>query len=134
MAKIEFKGIEAYQKRLAQLGRRSESICKYAVYDAAGAVIEAIKENTPVDTGDLRDSIVLTPMKNTDGFVHTKVDIVGYDRKGVPNMLKARALESGTSRLPKKPFIRPAVRRVEQLAQFLMEKSLDEMISKIMKK
>ena len=134
MAKIEFKGIETYQKQLAKLGRKAESVCRYAIYDAAGAVVEAIKENTPVDTGDLRDSIVLTPMKNTDGFVHTKVDIVGYDRKGVPNMLKARALESGTSRLPKKPFIRPAVRQVENLAQFLMEKSLDEMISKIMKK
>ena len=133
MAKIEFKGIEAYQKRLAQLGRKSESVCRYAIYDAAGAVVEAIKANAPVDTGDLRDSIVLAPMKNEDGFVHTKVDIVGYDRKGVPNLLKARALESGTSRLPKKPFIRPAVRRVENLTQLLMEKSLDEIISRIMK-
>lgn len=133
MATIEFKGIEEYSKRLARLGAKAEAACKYSIYDAAGMVIEAIKEATPVDTGDLRDSLTLKPMVNADGYVYTKVEFSGYDRKGTPNPLKAAAIESGRSNMRKRPFIRPAVKRVERAAQFAMETALNEYLSKAMK-
>lgn len=133
MAKIEFQGIEEYSKRLARLGAKAESACRYAIYDAAGMVADAIKENTPVDTGDLRDSVALTPMRNDEGYIYTQVEFSGYDRDGTPNPLKAAVLESGRSNMKKRPFIRPAVKRVEKAAQFSMEVALNEYISKIMK-
>lgn len=133
MARIEFKGIDEYSKRLAKLEAKSESVCKYAIYDAAGLVADAIKENTPVGTGDLRDSVALAPMQNDDGFIYTQVEFAGYDRKGTPNPLKARVLESGRSNKKKHPFIRPAVKRVESAAQFAMETALNDIISKIVK-
>jgi len=56
---------------------------------------------------------------------NTKIGFDGYDRKGVPNALKARAMESGTSTQPKRPFVRPAVNRVKKKAIEEMGKTLD---------
>lgn len=135
MASIEFKGIEQYSKMLQQMAnpKQVEAICKYSIYDAAGMVLEEVRKATPERTGDLRRSLVTTPMQNKDGFVYEQLDFAGYDRNGVPNMLKARAIESGTSKLRKKPFVRPTVRRVKKLAEFMMEKSMDEYLTKFMK-
>lgn len=132
MAKIEFGGIEEYEKKLAALGAAAEGVCKYAVYDAAGMVVEAIKDNTPVDTGDLRDSAALTHFANDNGFVYTKVVFDGYDSKGVPNQIKARVLESGSSTRTKRPFIRPAINRVKRAAELSIETALNKKIDEIM--
>ena len=132
MAKIEFKGVNEYAKELAELGADAEGICKYAIYDAAGLVLDAIYDNTPVDTGDLRESIELCPMTNKDGFIYTQVEFVMYDSKGTPNSLKARAIESGTSRMQKRPFIRPAVNRVKKQAEQLIAENLDKKLNEIM--
>lgn len=134
MAKIEFQGFEEYRARLFDLGANIEGICKYASYDAADIVINAIKENTPVDTGDLRDSAKLYNFKNDNGYVHTGVYFDGYDRKGVPNPIKARVLESGSSTRPKHPFIRPAVNRVKKAAEFSIEAALNRKLDEIMNK
>ena len=134
MATIEFKGIDAYMKLLASLGPAAEGICKYAIYDAAGVVVEAIKQNTPVDTGDLKKSVGLANMQNKDGFIYTKVVFDGYDQKGTPNSIKARVLESGSSTRQKKPFIRPAVNRVKKQAEQLIETNLDIKLNEIMNK
>ena len=132
MAKIEFKGIDKYAKQLEELGARAEGICKYAIYDAAGLVIDEIKRSAPVDTGDMRDSIKLTHMQNSTGFVHTKIVFEGYDSKGAPNALKARAIEKGRSNMPAKPFVRPAVNRVRRKAEASIAFALDEKIYSIM--
>ncbi|MBR1659249.1 MAG: HK97 gp10 family phage protein [Oscillospiraceae bacterium] len=132
MAKIEFKGIDEYSKKLAQLGVRAEGVCKYAVYDAAGLVIDAIKDACPADTGDLRDSIKLAHMQNQDGFIHTKIVFEGYDRKGRPNAVKARVIERGNSHQSAKPFVRPTVNRVRRVAEQMMGTKLDEKIYQYM--
>lgn len=136
MPTIEFKGIEAYQEQIAALGnpKTVEAMCKYSIYDAAGMVAEEIRKETPVDTGDLRDSVTLETMTTRDGMTYTKVDFAGYDRDGTPNMLKARAIESGTSRIQKQPFIRPTVKRVTKMAEFMMDKAVNEYLSKFSKK
>lgn len=134
MAKIEFKGIDKYADTLSSLGKRAEGICKYAVYPAAGLVIEAIKANTPVDSGDLRQCISLEKFENESGYVHTEVYFPGYDHKGVPNPVKARVLESGNSTHTKRPFIRPAVNRVRKQAEQMISTTLDEKIKEIMEK
>ena len=133
MAKIEFQGLEEYRARLLDLGYSIEGICKYATYDAAGMVADAVKANTPADTGDLRDSIKLYHFRNSDGYIHTGLYFKGYDSKGVPNALKARTIEKGRSNMPARPFIRPAVNRVKQQAEALIALRLDEKMKSIMK-
>ena len=136
MATIEFKGIDAYQKQLAAMAnpKNIEAMCKYSIYEAAGMVADEIKKATPVDTGDLRNSVSLETMQTRDGMTYTKVDFAGYDRDGTPNLLKARVIESGTSHVQKKPFVRPTVKRVTKLAEFMMDKAINEYLSKFMKK
>lgn len=132
MAKIEFPGIGEYQKLLASLGASAEGVCKYAIYDAAGLVVDSIKSNTPERTGDLKNSTSLIDFQNKDGFIYTKVDWPGYDRKGVPNRIKARVLESGSSKQQKRPFIRPAVNAVKSKAIALIQFNLDRKINELM--
>lgn len=132
MAKIDFPDIGKYEKLLASLGASTEGVCKYAVYDAAGVVIDAIKARTPADSGDLRDSTALVPFENKDGFIYTKVDWPGYDYKHTPNRIKARVLESGSSTRQKHPFIRQAVNAVKERAIALIEFNLDKKINEIM--
>lgn len=134
MAKIEFDGIEEYAKQLQALGANIEGAIKYAVYDAAGLVIDAIKANTPVDSGDLRESASLTAFENEDGFVYTKVTFPGYDERGMPNPVKARVLESGSSTRKKRPFIRPAVNKTKAAAERIIEQNLDKKIKEIMER
>ena len=140
MASIEFKGIEAYEKKIAALSdpKTVEAMCKYAIYPAAGYVLDELKKATPVEYGDLRSSIVATPMETDDGTTYEKLDFVGYDRKGAPNRLKARVLESGRSGpygiTGKHPFIRKTLRRCTNTAETMMDKSINDYLSHFMKK
>ena len=120
MAKIVLEGLDEYIKKLSDLGANVEGMCKRAVYPAAGVVIEAIKNNTPVDTGGLRDSAILMNFQNEDGYIHTEVVFEGYDERGHPNPVKARVLESGSSTRRKQPFIRPAVNSVKLAAETII--------------
>lgn len=138
MAKITIPNLAEYEKKIAKLGAAAEGVCKYAVYEAAGMVVEAIKQNTPVDSGDLRDSCGLTDFKNDKGYIYTQVVFPGYDSKGVPNPVKARVLESGRSspsggKTQKHPFVRPAVNRVKKAAEFSIEANLDKQLKKYFK-
>jgi len=133
MATFICPGLEQYEDQIAKLGKDAVGICKYAIYDAAGMVLEAIKENTPVESGDLRDSLALAPMRNDNGYINTKIEWAGYDSNGTPNALKAAVLESGRSNRSKVPFIRPAVNRVQKAAEASIEAALDKKIKQIMK-
>lgn len=127
------EGLEEYAEKINQLGLRAEGVCKYAVYPGAAIVIDAVKANTPVDTGDLRNSTILKVFKNKNGYIYTQIGWDGYDRNGTPNALKANVLESGTSKRQKQPFIRQAVNRVKKAAEFAIATALDEKINEIMK-
>lgn len=133
MAKIEMEGLDDYMKKLSDLGASVEGSIKRAVYPAAGMVIEAIKANTPVDTGGLRDSAALRTFRNDAGYVYTQVTFDGYDERGNPNPVKARVLESGSSTRKKHPFIRPAVNRVKLAAEFMIEQEFVKICEEKMK-
>lgn len=139
MAKIEFEGIEEYRARIVSLGVNLEGTCKRAVYPAAGVVIEAIKDNTPVwangeSQGDLKESAKLANFKDEDGYIYTAVYFAGYDRRGVPNPIKARVLESGSTTRPKHPFIRPAMNKVKNTAEKMIEQEFNKIIDEQMNK
>jgi HK97 gp10 family phage protein len=69
--------------------------------------------------------------KDGGGDWNTKIGFDGYDSKGVPNQLKARVLESGSSKQPKRPFVRPAVNATKVKAQAEMARVVDEELKKI---
>ncbi len=88
---------------------------------------------------DLLDNFGLTPIdSDKNGFLHTKAGFDGYGSfptnaypKGVPNLLLARAVESGSSVRQKTPFVEPAVKATRKAAVEAMEKVIDDELKKI---
>lgn len=136
MAKFKFEGIDKYTEALDKIGgKRAEGILKYAVYPGAAVIADAIRSagEQHKDTGDMMDSLTLASMRNDSGYVNTKIMFDGYDRKGVPNAIKAASLESGNSRGQKAThFISKAVKGSKDKAISEMQKALDEKIGQIM--
>ena len=137
MAKFTFEGIEKYTDSLEKIGGKNAiAVLKYAVYPGAAVVANAIRSEIETNhhrDGSLEDSLTLAPMRNDEGYVNTKITFAGYDNKGVPNALKAAALESGTSRGQKAThFISQTTKRVQEKAINEMSKALDQKIAQIM--
>ena len=104
MAKIDFKGIEEYSKKLEVLFKDTEKVVREAVHQGAAIVADEIKagiEGLPVEEGenglppvgtqerklkgvsrrqkgDLINSFGLAPIENENGYVHTKAGVDGY--------------------------------------------------------
>lgn len=133
MAKMTVKGTEEYALKLAKFGKDALEIAKKVVMAGANPVADEIRKGleqnlagSKYSMGDLLDSLgIAPPGPDKNGNTNTKVGFEGYDRKGVPNALKARAMESGTSTQPKKPFVRPAVNRAKKRAIEEMGRVLD---------
>mgnify|MGYP002515408738 FL=1 len=126
MAKITYPGLDQYQTMLADMSKDLNKMCHYAIYPAAGLVLDTLKANTPVDSGDLRDSEILTKFVDDTDETYTTIVFDGYDSKGVPNSLKARTLESGRSNKNKHPFIRPTLRQVNQQVISMIDQKIQE--------
>ena len=140
MAKMTIKGMDEYAVKLSKLGKESVEISKKAVRAGADPVADEIRsqlqknlQGSDYSTGELLDSLGIAPTTiDYDGNTNTKIGFEGYDKYseftakypyGKPNVLKARAMESGTSTQKKRPFIRPAIRRVKkQCMKFLVHK------------
>lgn len=141
MARMTFNAGEEYALKLSALASGSEQAAKKAVYQAAGIVADKIRANLEANlagsgqfTGALADSLGITPVTmDRDGVWNAKIGFDGYDAKGVPNQLKARVMESGTSKIRKRPFVRPAVNATKKAAIEAMRKVIDEEIEKTMK-
>ena len=156
MAKIEFVGIDKYFDQLEKLGNRVTGLCKRALYDGAGVVADEVRsEVTGLPTTDRNGSpdkvleyekagllagLGIASMKvNTNG-VSTRVDFDGYNRLksksypgGHPNSMVARAINSGTSRRTKNPFMARAVRKARSKAEDAMSARFDADTKKIVK-
>jgi len=136
MARMTIRGLDEYAMKLSKLGADAPKIAKKVVMAGANPVADEIRKNleknlsgSKYSTGDLLDSFgIAPPGVDRQGNTNTKIGFEGYDRKGVPNTLKARAMESGTSTQPKRPFIRPAVNRMKKKAIDEMGKTLDSEI------
>ena len=132
MARMTFMPGEDYAIKLSRLATNSEEITKKAIYEGAKIVADEIKARTPRDSGDLADSLGITPIsRDNDGNWTAKVGFDGYDSRGVPNQLKARVIESGTSTQKKKPFVRPAVNATKKRVTKKMEEVIEDEIKKL---
>lgn len=139
MAKFAFKDDSDYAIRLGRIADAADSgrIAKKAIYEAAGIVADRIRANlknvvSGDSNGDLEKSLGIAPIKeDREGNWNTKIGFDGYDRRGVPNQLKARVLESGRSNQKKRPFVRPAVRQTKAEAIKTMDRVIQEEIEKM---
>lgn len=138
MATIRFSGIDAYREQLQRLEQDSEEILKRAVYDGAAIVADEVRQRlhavlSPDATGQLESSLGISKIQNDRGYVNARIGFDGYDSKGVPNQLKANVLESGSTRQPKRPFMRPAVNASRRPAEEKMKQVVEQEIENIMR-
>lgn len=158
MARMTFKAGDEYALKLTALGVQSEEIAIKAIESGAGIVTNEIRKNLTANlndpesasrngrvqfknfynktSGSLFESLGITPVeRDKDGILQAKIGFgdPDYDPNGVPNVLKARVMESGSSTIRKRPFVRPAVNATRKAAQEEMQRIIDEEIEKIMK-
>lgn len=133
MPSIKISGVDTVITMFARLSNEVEGICKQGLYDGAGVIADAIKAACPVDTGDMQSSVGIAKFRVNGTQIDTVIGFDDYDRKGVANAVKARALESGTSRIRKRPFIRPAVNRAKAAAEAAIAAKIDSKIQEITK-
>lgn len=155
MAKVEFKGMEAYQKAFSAFSAKTKDvIIGGAIHDAAEIVADEI--NAGISTiptishfewaaegekvtgllekqkNDLRDSLGIAKLQEENGYSHVKIGWDGYNSiktkrwpKGQPNQMIARSLERGTSWLNAFPFVKKAVANAKNRAIEAMQKRID---------
>ena len=162
MATIKMTGIEAYSKALQELERRTrDEVIGRAVYEGSAIAADEVKgalEALPTDGGTgsqanpldginrvqkraLIASMGISPMKDKDGFVHTRIGFDGYNSiktkrwpKGQPNAMIAASAERGTSFLAANPFMKRAVSACRKKVIGVMGTTVDAEIKKIMDK
>lgn len=134
---MTFKAGDEYAIKLSRLAENQDEIAKKAIYRASEIVADKIKDNlkgvlSEKATGEMLDSFGIARIdRDSSGNWNTKIGFDGYDNRKVPNQLKARVLESGSSRQRKRPFVRPALNAVKEQAQEEMGRVIDEEVKKI---
>ena len=139
---MQIIGLDDFSLQLSKLEESTSEIAKKVVMAGAKPVADEIRKGLEKNlkgseeaTGDLLKSLGITPPSVDDkGNTNVKVGFGGYDRNGVANVLKARVMESGSSRQKKKPFVRPAVNKSKEKAIQAMQETMNEEINKIMQK
>lgn len=136
MPKIKTSGLDELIQVLGDLSDDVTGICKMGLYDGAKILADEISASIPVgESGDLKASFGIAKFRHDNGSVETIIGFDGYDSRGTPNRLKARALESGRSfygkTVGKHPFIRAAVRRARAAAVNAIQDKIEEQIKNI---
>lgn len=161
MAYLKFKGLQQYEMMLSKLETGTEQIVGEAIYSGAEIIADEIKSNinsleieqgqegssgklltgiTSAQKKGLQEGFGIASMEYKNGYRSVKLGFDGYNAtktkkypKGQPNVLIARAVESGTSFRKKNPFVRKAIKAQKNAAEEKMAKILDEKIGNIMK-
>lgn len=132
---IQAMALDGLCTKLDLFSGHSQEIIEKALYEGAGIITDKVRANLEqtlgiYSTGELAESLGVAPMRRGKGTANVSIGFDGYDSKGTPNALKARAMESGTSKQPKRPFMRPALNATKGLAQSKMLQILKEEIEK----
>ena len=146
MARMTIKGLDDLAIKISKLD--DAEVAKKCVYAGAKVIADEIRNRLESNDTlkedqlqDLLDSLGIAPIKtDSDGNVNTKIGFKGYGRKptkkyplGLPNQMMARAVESGTSFRPKRPFVRTAVNAKRKEAIKAMQETYDIEIAKKLK-
>ena len=160
MAKFKFEGVDKLVAQYEKLESNTDKIIGEAIYNGAGVVmrkVEAAVEGISTDnrygtpnnptTGPstiqklgLVHSLGITKMRKDGNFWNVKIGFDGYNRvktkawpQGQPNLMVARAVESGTSWMQKQPFMRRAETSAKGPCELAMTETVDKAIQQLMR-
>lgn len=100
--RVRIEGLDVYDKRLKELDRRtSGNILRKAIREGMNVLKKEAKSRVPVRTGRLKKGIHVKVTLKKRGECYGKLGMKRKVAYGVP-------VELGTSRMPARPFLRPA--------------------------
>lgn len=160
MPSIKVDGLDDVFAMLKSIGGDIESVQKQAVYAGMAVIrdevvrqIEALPEQrgylpkdklprdviTPREKEQLLKHIGISQMDNKDGTVSTRISFDGYTnivtkkyKKGLPAILVARSINSGSSVRSKHPFMRNARAASKAKALAAAEEAARNALAKLM--
>lgn len=131
--------------------RQTDKICGRTIYPGGGVMYESAKQSTQAirtDTGNYRarkvgpseeqkaalvESLGIAPIRKKQWGMNVKVGYDGYNNtvterwpQGQPNMMIARAVESGTTFMQPQYFMERAVRSATPAVEKAMEEQFSE--------
>lgn len=152
-----FDSVDKLIDKFNKFDSESNKMFKEALYDGAAVVADRIKSGiesipvqetktgkapwgtsdhpltgiTSVQKNGLMDGFGVSHFRDEGGSLTTSIGFDGYNADGKPNVVIARAVESGSSFRRKHPFVRPAVNAVKGEAEKAMEKKILEKVKEI---
>ncbi len=108
------KQLTDYFEKLERVGDIAVECLKEQIDIETESVEQDIRENTPEDTGGLKVSFTKTKIHESNRYGY-RLEYIGSNPKGVPYAKIANILNSGTSSIKPKRFIRKAVRKLRGL-------------------
>lgn len=160
MAKFQFKGVDELVRQYEKLESNTDKIIGEAVYNGANVVmgyiegaVDGLSTDNHFGTAEkptsgpstiqklgLQHSLGIAKMQNDHGFRNVKIGFDGYNNvktktwpQGQPNLMVARAIESGTSWMQKQPFMRKAEQSARGPCEAIMSEIVDMEIRKLVK-
>lgn len=141
MADMELQGFKELADALKELPQRIARNSLRAATSAGAALIRNdARARAPVDTGEMKKDIQIKRDRHTEGDHVARYSV--FVRGGKKSRLSGKArnvdkdsfywkfVEFGTSKMPAKPFMRPAYEANKESAVDAIGKRLDEQIQK----
>lgn len=132
---VDFSGL---LRDLERAGRAALPAAKVGLYDCAGMVADAIREEADAlpfkgsTVQQIKDSIGIATFRDGLAETDTSVTTDGYfAESGFPIPFFVREVEKGTSQISANPFMRRAFLRVRAAAEAKGEKAAEEFAQKI---
>lgn len=143
---VEVKGLKELQSALLELPRKLDRpVLNSALRTGARPMAAAARSRAPMDTGALRAAIVVRAVRSREHSAEVHVGVTGArqvqktDKKGrVRNVWKRTKNflhywlyhEFGTSKMPARPFLRPAFESNKAASAELIKTGLRDRIEK----
>lgn len=127
-AKLDVSGLQDYANKLVKAGADIDAAADQALTDAAQILYASILPRIPVDTGNLRDHLVINGPIRSDNRHYVYVEIDLQDRE---QMLYAVYQEFGTARHPARSYIRTGVQSAKSRASKAMQTAFEKYLASL---
>lgn len=115
-AEVKFEGMEDLLAKITELGQKGSRIENTALKTAGEYLAKEMKQEAPVRTGELRDSVKVSNVKTKQGQKYVEV---GPDET---TNWRAKFIEFGTSKMKADPFMsRAYTKSKEQIQDIIRE-------------
>ena len=112
-AELDFSSIDNFQKKLEVMGKKGEKIEGEALLAGARIILDEQYELAPKRTGKASGLLEITYPKKIKGILTVKIGIQKSDNS---QAFYLKFHEWGTSKMPARPFMRPAFERKKKEA------------------